>query len=97
MITINDRNVVTIDDIDYPIVYQFPVAIKGWKMDSNGYIILFGGKYRVIWSDYSRYFMLSDKHSVNNDSEQVRLLKGFLRDYQILIEKTQHALKLINS
>lgn len=50
MITVNTRTVVTIDDVDYPVVYQFPILIKGWELDSDGYIIKIDGRYRFIWS-----------------------------------------------
>ncbi len=96
MITVNTRTVVTIDDVDYPVVYQFPILIKGWELDSDGYIIKIDGRYRFIWSDHGEYYPVPDTVYENGNSAPTDILSRFIEDYKNAIEKTQHALDLLD-
>ena len=96
MINVNLRTVATIDDVDYPVIYQFPILIKGWELDSDGYIILYNGKYRFLWSDHGEYYLVPDTIYEGGNSAQVDILSGFLDDYRNAIEKTQHAINLVS-
>ncbi len=96
MITVNTRTVVTIDDVDYPVVYQFPILIKGWELDSDGYIIKIDGRYRFIWSGHGEYYPVPDTVYENGNSAPTDILSRFIEDYKNAIEKTQHALDLLD-
>ena len=96
MITVNTRTVVTIDDVDYPVVYQFPILIKGWELDSDGYIIKIDGRYRFIWSDHGEYYPVPDTVYENGNSAPTDILSRIIEDYKNAIEKTQHALDLLD-
>lgn len=95
MITVTPKTIATIDGVDYPVIHQFPVLIKGWELDSDGYIILFNGKHRFLWSDHGDYYLVPDTTYEAGNNSQIDILKGFLDDYRLAIEKTQHAINLI--
>ena len=96
MITVNIRTVITIDEVDHPVVFQFPILIKGWELDTDGYIIKIDGKYRFVWSDHGDYYLVPDTVYEEGNSGQIDILSGFIADYKNAIEKTQHALNILN-
>lgn len=96
IISVNIRTVITIDDVDYPVLYQFPILIKGWELDSDGYIIKIDGKHRFVWSDHGDYYLVSDTVYEKGNSAHMDILSGFIADYKNAIEKTQFAITLLS-
>ncbi len=100
MITVKTVKIITIDDIDYPIIFEFPILWQGWELDDVGYIIVYGGAHRFIWSDHGEYKMISDKQSdplceLSTSPHDIAILNNFIEKYKVAIEDTTRAINLL--
>lgn len=84
-INLEERRVIVIDGIEYPILYDFEVLHSGWELDNEAFIIKFNGENRLVWSNHNNLYLV-DK------TEDRTLLDTFIHDYNNAIDSTKTAL-----
>lgn len=101
MIKIKTVKVVTIDDEDYPVIFEFPVLWRGWELDDVGYIIEYDDKNRLIWSDHGEFKLISNTEpesiteSITSSPLDVSILTNFIKKYKSAIDNTEYAINLL--
>ncbi len=100
MIKVKTIKVVTIDDENYPVIFEFPVLWQGWELDDVGYIIEYDGENRLVWSDHGEFKLISNvapKPIVDLPTNplDIDILSNFIKKYKEVIESTKRAIDLL--
>ena len=103
-VSVDTKKVATIENEEYPVLFEFEVAHIGWECDSVGYVIEYHGEPRLVLTNHGSPYLVSlgrltlldetDGTVVRHDTE---ILSGYIRLYQSLIDQTNKAIKMIST
>lgn len=75
---------IKIDNIEYEVVYEFPVLYEAWECDYKGYVVKKNNKNKLVLSSHGRLYFAK-----NNE------LETKIKEYKNAIEKSKKGLQLV--
>ena len=103
-VSVDTKKVATIENEEYPVLFEFEIAHIGWECDSVGYVIEYQGEPRLVLTNHGSPYLVSSEHPpflekienrvIRQDTE---ILSRYIRLYQSLIDQTNKAIEMIGT